>query len=50
MGYKTNLQEEVIPQGPSTPALPLLNVAVDELNSWFRGKENGNVAIDFCPP
>ncbi|MFK5709704.1 MocR-like pyridoxine biosynthesis transcription factor PdxR [Lysinibacillus boronitolerans] len=48
-GYKTNLQEEVIPQGPSTPALPLLNTAVDELNSWFRGKENGNVAIDFCP-
>ena len=38
-GYKTDSQEKVIPQGPSTPSLPLLNVAVDELNSWFRGKQ-----------
>lgn len=48
-GYKKNSSEEVILQGPSTPVLPLLNAAVDELNSWFRGKANQNVAIDFCP-
>ncbi|WP_141905816.1 PLP-dependent aminotransferase family protein [Lysinibacillus sp. Y5S-8] len=48
-GYKKNSSEEVILQGPSTPVLPLLNSAVDELNSWFRGKANQNVAIDFCP-
>ncbi|MDR0270248.1 PLP-dependent aminotransferase family protein [Paenibacillus sp.] len=48
-GYKTNSSEEVIPQGPSMPELPLLNSAVDELNSWLRGKENKNVEIDFCP-
>ncbi|MGE7632910.1 PLP-dependent aminotransferase family protein [Bacillus paramycoides] len=48
-GYKTNSEEEVITHGPPMPELPLLNSAVDELNSWLRGKENQNVEIDFCP-
>ncbi|WP_431808127.1 PLP-dependent aminotransferase family protein [Lysinibacillus sphaericus] len=48
-GLKANLAEETTPYGPSTPALPLLNAAVDELNSWFGGAENRNVEIDFCP-
>ncbi|WP_155591190.1 PLP-dependent aminotransferase family protein [Lysinibacillus cavernae] len=48
-GYKTNSVEEVISHGPTTPQLPLLNSAVDELNSWLRGKENQNVEIDFSP-
>ncbi|WP_341302476.1 PLP-dependent aminotransferase family protein [Lysinibacillus sp. FSL H8-0500] len=48
-GYKTQSSQTVIPQGPSAPELPLLNVAVDELNSWFRGKENQQVEIDFSP-
>ncbi|QDQ02259.1 PLP-dependent aminotransferase family protein [Lysinibacillus fusiformis] len=48
-GYQNNTAEEVIPQGPSTPELPLLNAAVDQLNSWFRGKEQQNVKFDFSP-
>ncbi|AHN21858.1 PLP-dependent aminotransferase family protein [Lysinibacillus varians] len=48
-GLKANSAEETTPYGPSTPALPLLNAAVDELNSWFGGAENRNVEIDFCP-
>jgi len=48
-GLKANSAEETTSHGPSTPALPLLNTAVDELNSWFRGTENPNVEIDFCP-
>lgn len=48
-GYKISSSEDVISKGPSTPELPLLNSAVDQLHSWFRGKENHNVEIDFCP-
>lgn len=48
-GYKALSVEEATPYGPTMPALPLLNVEVDELNSWFRGTENPNVEIDFCP-
>lgn len=48
-GLKANSAEETTPYGPSTPALPLLNAAVDELNSWFGDAENRNVEIDFCP-
>ncbi|MGE7093266.1 PLP-dependent aminotransferase family protein [Lysinibacillus sp. NPDC048646] len=48
-GYQTNSSEEIIPQGPTAPELPLLNAAVDQLNSWFRGKENLNVKFDFSP-
>ncbi|MGN4125640.1 PLP-dependent aminotransferase family protein [Lysinibacillus sphaericus] len=48
-GYKANTSQEVISQGPSTPELPLLNAAVDQLNSWFRGKEKQHVAFDFSP-
>ncbi|KOY80756.1 PLP-dependent aminotransferase family protein [Lysinibacillus macroides] len=48
-GYKTQVSQAVFPQGPSAPELPLLNAAVDELNSWLRGKENQQVEIDFSP-
>ncbi len=48
-GYKTSSSEDVKSEGPSPPKLPLLNSAVDQLHSWFRGKENQNVEIDFCP-
>ena len=48
-GYKTNTSQEVFPQGPSTPELPLLNAAVEQLNSWFRGKEKQHVEFDFSP-
>ncbi len=48
-GYKTSSANEVIAPGPSTPDLPLLNSAVNQMHSWFRGKETRNVEIDFCP-
>ncbi|WP_107924242.1 PLP-dependent aminotransferase family protein [Lysinibacillus parviboronicapiens] len=48
-GYQTNSSEQITPQGPSTPEIPLLNTAVDQLNSWFRGKEKQHVEFDFSP-
>ncbi|MGK5510237.1 PLP-dependent aminotransferase family protein [Brevibacillus formosus] len=47
--YSPYSSQEETPQGPVPPELPLLNAAVDHLHSWFRGKENRNVEIDFCP-
>ncbi|MFD0711596.1 PLP-dependent aminotransferase family protein [Paenibacillus sp. GCM10027626] len=41
--------ENVASRGPVPPELPLLNVAVSQMNSWFRGKEYRNVEIDFSP-
>lgn len=46
---RTSFTEDVKPQGPNTPELPLLNEAVSHLQSWFRGKEYQNVEIDFSP-
>ncbi|MDQ0496537.1 MocR-like pyridoxine biosynthesis transcription factor PdxR [Paenibacillus brasilensis] len=47
--YKPHSLEEVSPQGPVLPELPLLNVSVGHLHNWIRGKENQNVEIDFSP-
>lgn len=47
--YMTSFTKDIKPQGPVTPELPLLNTAVGHLHSWFRGKEDHNVEIDFSP-
>lgn len=46
---KISFTKDATPQGPITPELPSLNDAVSQLQSWFRGKENKNVEIDFSP-
>lgn len=45
----TSSSEDVTPQGPVPPELPLLNNAVDHLHNWFRGKEHRNVEIELVP-
>ncbi|MFK4299957.1 MULTISPECIES: PLP-dependent aminotransferase family protein [unclassified Paenibacillus] len=47
--YITGSFEDVMPQGPVTPELPVLKAAVNHLHGWLRGKEEQNVEIDFCP-
>src|SRR5690606_24478356 len=42
------LEDDAI-QGLLPPELPLLNAAVDHLQSWFGEKENQKAEIDFSP-
>lgn len=48
-GYQAGTQEESMHQGPSTPEIPYISTAVNQLNNWFRGTEQQHVEIDFCP-
>lgn len=47
--YATRPSEDAAPQGPDTPELPLLNVAIGHLHSWFGDKKNRTIEIDFSP-
>ncbi|GED70533.1 GntR family transcriptional regulator [Brevibacillus reuszeri] len=47
--YEARPPEDASPQELFPPELPLISDAVGQLHSWFGGKENQKVEIDFTP-